>query len=216
MRPVIGLPLFWLSVAIGWAQGTTQEPVYEYHAEPELTSVEELHLEAELDPLLRAQDLMKKGQRVEALTELRAILKRDIHNTVALTLVATTLSEMGRQREAIQLFEKLASDHDQDYVVLNNLAWLQATASEAVLRNSERAVRLAREALLLAPGSYNVWSTMSEAYYRNGQYEKAYRAAQQALLLAQEQKADGPRLADYGEQLNKCREAMETFSLLDP
>ena len=57
---------------------------------------------------------------------------------------------------------------------------------------------------------------MSEAYYRNGQYIKAYRAAQQALLLAQEQKADGPRLADYDEQLAKCREAVDAFSLIDP
>jgi Tfp pilus assembly protein PilF len=205
-----------LIVATAWAQETNQEPAYEYHAEPELPAVEALHLDPDLDLLLRAQGYLKLGQRVEALTELRAILKRDVHNTVALSLVATTLSEMGRQREAIQLFEKLASEHDQDYVVLNNLAWLQATASEAALRNSERAVRLAREALLLAPGSYNVWSTMSEAYFRNGQYDKAYRAARQAMLLAQEQKADGPRQADYAEQLNKCREAVEAFSLIDP
>jgi len=175
-----------------------------------------MQLDPEMAALLRAQDYLKMGQRMEALVELRAILKRDVHHAGALTLVATTLAEMGRQREAIQLFEKLSAENTKDYVVLNNLAWMQATATEPMLRNPERAIQLARQALLLVPDSYSVWSTMAEAYYRNGQYHQALRAAQQMMLLAQEQKAEGPRMATFSEQLKKYREAADAFTLLDP
>lgn len=216
MKRAAWLLLTWMGVSAGWTQEPPPALAYEFGGEPELPSIADLHMDPETEALLRAERLLNQGQRVEALTELRAILKRDVHHVSALSLVAATLSEMGRQREAIQLFEKLAAEHARDFVVLNNLAWLQATATESVLRNPERAVHLARQALLLAPVNYSVWSTMAEAYYRNGQYVKAHRAAQQAMQLAQEQKADGPRLITYAEQVNKCREAMEAFTLLDP
>lgn len=216
MRSAGWVMLSWVWVASSWGQVRTPEPVVELEAETALSSASDVQLDPEMSALLRAQDYLKAGRRVEALTELRAILKRDVHHVGALTLVATTLAELGRQRDAIQLFEKLSVEHAQDYAVLNNLAWLQATAMEPAMRNPERAIHLARRALLLAPSSYSVWSTMSEAYYRNGQYDKAYRAAQQAMLLAQEQKAEGVRLAAYDEQLKKCREAVHAFSLLDP
>lgn len=215
MRSTGWVLLAWMGVVAARGQGLTNESAADVETGLALSSAD-LQLDPERAALLRAQDYLNAGQRVKALEELRSLLKRDVHHTAALTLVATTLSEMGRQREAIQLFEKLSTEHAQDYVVLNNLAWLQATATEAVLRNPERAVHLARQSLLLAPGSYQVWSTMSEAYFRNGQYDKAYRAAQQAMLLAQEQKAEGPRLATYGEQVKKCREAVDAFTLLDP
>lgn len=188
---------------------------------PELETVElpDLRLMA-LDPewsdLIRAQSLMKAGSRVEALTVLRGILKRDVRDAAALTMVATILTELGRQREALQLFEQLARQNAKDYVVLNNLAWLLATAAEPTLRDPAQALEWARQAILLAPDNFSVWSTLSEAYYRNGRYDRALRAAQLALQLAGDQQADGPRLATYAEQVQKCQEATAAFSLLDP
>lgn len=214
--------LAWAWVGAAHGQGLDQEldqaPAAEFAPEPEFETLTaaELQLDPEMAALLRADAYLKSGDRVEALRELRAILKRNVHHAGALSLVAATLADMGRHREAIQLCEKLAAEHGQDFVVLNNLAWLQVTAPDAALRNPERALELARQAVLLAPDNFSVWSTLAEAYYGNGYYAKAYRVAQQTLLLAQVQKADGSRLATYAEQLAKCRAAVETLSLLDP
>lgn len=197
----------------GWSEETNAV------IEPEavaLPSLKPMALDPELDSLIRAEALMKSGARVEALTLLRGVLKRDVHHARALTMVAIILTELGRQRDALQLFKQLAEQNSQDYVVLNNLAWLLATASEPTLRDPAQALVWARQALLLEPDNYSVWSTLAEAYYRNGRYDRSLRAAEVALRLATEQKADGPQLSTYSDQVRKSQDAVTAFSLLDP
>ena len=197
----------------GWSETTNAAPGLE---EVALPGVPHMALDPELETLIRAESLMKAGARVEALTLLRAVLKRDVHHARALTMVAIILTELGRQRDALQLFKQLAEQNSQDYVVLNNLAWLLATASEPTLRDPAQALVWARQALLLAPDNYSVWSTLAEAYYRNGRYDRSLRAAEVALRLATEQKADGPQLSTYSDQVRKSQEAVTAFSLVDP
>jgi len=209
------------AVSLLWAAGQVmaQEPVALDSSEPEeepLPEVPALNLDREWIPLSTARQHLQAGRRVEALSILRDVLRRDVHHATALSLVATTLAEMGRQRDAVRLFQQLAQDYQQDYVVLNNLAWLLSTATDPVLRDPPEAVDLARQALLLAPENYSVWSTMAEAYYRNGRYDLALRAAEQALLLAQAQQAEGSRVATYAEQVAKSRQAVEAFTLVAP
>lgn len=206
----------WLGAA-GWV--LAQEAVRLEPAEPveePLPELPAMNLDPEWIPLSTARQHLQAGQRVEALSILREVLRRDVHHATALTMVATTLADMGRHRDAVRLLKQLAQDYRQDYVVLNNLAWVLATAADPALRDPAEAVDLARQALLLAPENYSVWSTMAEAYYRNGRYDLALRAAQQALLLAQAQQADGSRLANYAEQLEKSRQAVEAFTLVSP
>lgn len=221
MRPGTG---WWVGLALlgggladvrseGLDMGASTGLVSGVEALPELPA---LDLDPEWIALDTARQHLLAGQRLEALAVLREVLRRDVHHAVALTLVATTLAELGRQREAVRLLQQLARDHAGDYVVLNNLAWLLATAADPALRDPAQAVDLARQSLLLAPDNYSVWSTVAEAYYRSGRYDMALRAAEQALELARAQQAEGSRLATYAEQVQKSRQAVEAFTLLDP
>jgi Zn-dependent protease with chaperone function len=69
--------------------------------------------------------------------------------------------------------------------VLNNLAWLYATAEDPHFRNPARALVLAKAAagLLEEP---HILDTLAECYFVNGQYLRALETAQHALRLARE------------------------------
>jgi len=90
--------------------------------------------------------------------------------------------ETGNFKGVQQAYEtalKLKPDSPQ---VLNNLAWLYATATDPQLRNPVRALELAQAAasLLTEP---HILDTLAESYFVNGQYANALAAAQQALRL---------------------------------
>ena len=60
-----------------------------------------------------------------------------------------------------------------------------------------------------------VWSTLAEGYYVSAEYEKALRAAEQALALARKRKASPVDIWNYTEQLKKCKQAVDAMALLD-
>ena len=61
----------------GWCDETNAAPVLE---EVALPNVQRMALDPEMESLIRAETLMKAGARVEALTLLREVLKRDVHH----------------------------------------------------------------------------------------------------------------------------------------
>ena len=77
---------------------------------------------------------------------------------------------------------QLAPDAPQ---VLNNLAWLYATAEDENVRNPERALVLAKRAAALDP-SPHVLDTLAECYFVNGDTANALRFARQAVENAKD------------------------------
>lgn len=67
----------------------------------------------------------------------------------------------------------------EDPVLLNNLAWLYATAPPPVA-NAPAALELAKEASRLKPEAF-ILDTLAEAYYANGLYREALETIDQAL-----------------------------------
>ncbi|MCX7007102.1 MAG: tetratricopeptide repeat protein, partial [Kiritimatiellaeota bacterium] len=61
----------------------------------------------------------------------------------------------------------------------------------------------------------HVWSTLAESYFISGRYDKALRDAQQALRLGRETNADAKLIAQYELQVERCRKAAETSSILE-
>ncbi len=118
--------------------------------------------------------------------------------------LATVLIKTGQNKEAIELLTVLAREFPDDYTVKNNLAWLYATTKDTDLQDPGRAVALAQEALLIAPENFHVWSTLSEAHYVAGAYQRAARAAEQALRMSVEQRAGEASRREYTRQLKKC------------
>ncbi|MEA2069292.1 MAG: hypothetical protein U9P12_08835 [Verrucomicrobiota bacterium] len=66
--------------------------------------------------------------------------------------------------------------------------------------------------MTLAPTDYHVWSTLSEAYYVSGDYEKAYRAIKQMAGLAAlyGKNITEEAVVEYNEQIRKCKRAIDT------
>lgn len=113
------------------------------------------------------------------------------------------------------LLELVAAD-SEDFKLKNNLAWLYATAEDPKIRNGAKAVKIAQEAMVLAPNDHHVWSTLSEAHYINGEYEKAYRAIKQMAALAARYGNDLTKesVDSYNEQIRKCKRAWDTEKML--
>jgi Zn-dependent protease with chaperone function len=85
--------------------------------------------------------------------------------------------------------------------VLNNLAWLYATAEAADVRQPARALELARRAVQLDP-SAQVLDTLGECYFVNGRMQEAVAAGREALARA----ADNREY--FREQLEKFEKAL--------
>jgi len=123
--------------------------------------------------------------------------------------------KQGRYADAITTMEALKEEFPNDFSILNNLAWLYATSTDHTVRNGERAIILAQEALLLQPNNFHVWNTLSEGHYVSGDYERALRAAQEALRLSREARVGRDRISEYQKQVDKCRRAAEAMQILD-
>jgi len=129
--------------------------------------------------------------------------------------MGTLFIKQRRYGEAIATMEALIEDYPNEFPIINNLAWLYATATDAGIRDGNRAVHLAQEALLLQPNNYHVWSTLSEGHFVLGHYERAARAAREALRLSREAGAGEGRIRTYQRQLEKCVRAAQAMTILD-
>ena len=165
--------------------------------------------------IAKAEQALQVNDALSALKDLRAVLKQEPRHRSARLMVSSALLILGRPVDAGKLLEELRAEEPDNFAVLNNLAWLLATTGESALRDPGRAIELARQALLSAPSSYSVWSTLSEAYYQSGLYEKALRAAVEARDLSQAQSVPGERVVTYVEQVTKCQQALQAFSLME-
>lgn len=143
-------------------------------------------------------------------------LKEDPQNFAASFGLGTSYIAKEQYGEAVRMLNWTIETHPDNYFAKNNLAWLYATAKDPAFRDGAKAVRLAQEALLVGPRDFHVWSTLSEAYYMSGNYEKSFRAAEQALSLATEAKIDSAMLRSYISQYNRGRDTIQALDILEP
>lgn len=129
--------------------------------------------------------------------------------------LGTALVTAKRHAEAVEVFQRANQIRPHDHLILNNLAWVHATTLDPRLRSGEKALALAREALLVAPEDHHVWSTMAEAYFISGDYEKAGHCAREAERLANLAGAGADRINDYRLQAERCEAAAQAMSILD-
>ena len=162
-----------------------------------------------------AAQLLATNQPLAAMAILREIISADPENKQARMAASSAFILAGRHREARDLLEALVRKYPYDHLPFNNLAWFYATVDNPDFRNAERSLAMAREAVFRAPGDYHVWSTLAEAHYVNGHYEQALRAAQEALTLATREQAAAANARTYRAQYDKCRRAVDAFSLVE-
>jgi tetratricopeptide (TPR) repeat protein len=104
--------------------------------------------------------------------------------------LANLLDATGEDAEAEKLYrrtlavrEKLKNDFPREARDRRDLAWLLSDCPNRQLRNVERAVSLAKEAVLLAPKGGDCWMTLGVAHYRAGDWKAAVAALNRATEL---------------------------------
>ena len=160
-------------------------------------------------------DAMGKEGLEKAFLEIETMLEKYPDSVRLLTAKSVLLIRLRRHEEAIALLEDLHARNPDSVAVMNNLAWVYATADDSALRNGRRAVVLGRRALLNAPMSYHIWSTIAEGHYISGDFEKGLKASREAMRIATEMKADPDNLLEYRNQIRKCAQALVAFSLVE-
>lgn len=172
---------------------------------------------------LRAQPQIEEGffqsrlgNHEGAATSFRKALEADPRNRRAMFGLGTACIALGHYAEAIEVLQRAVDADRTDYYAMNNLAWLHATARDIRFRDGRRAVALAREALMIAPMDFHVWSTLSEGYYVSGDYPKARRAAEEALRIARAAGGSpAANIQEYEQQAQRCRVAAEAMDILE-
>jgi predicted Zn-dependent protease len=162
-----------------------------------------------------ASKIIRSGKTAEGMKILRQVLAKDPKHRNARFELGTIYIQLGQYAEAVSVFETMVAEYPKDYSLKNNLSWIYATARDPAIRNGAKAIRLAQDALFDAPGDFHVWSTLCEAYYVSGQYDKAMRAAEEALRLATLAGAAGLSLEEYRQQVRKSQKAVEALSVLE-
>jgi len=164
-----------------------------------------------------AQSYINEEDYASAISAYERILTIDPNHEEAGYTLAHIYIYAKQYKKAESALKKLIETKPEDFQLWNNLAWIYATAEEPSMRNAEKAIAYAQEALTLAPNDYHVWSTLSEAYYVAGEYEKAYRAiTHMATLVARYGKGISKESVEsYNEQIRKCKRALDTIKTLE-
>lgn len=159
-----------------------------------------------------AQAYEKEGDLASAADAYERVLQIDPTHRSARLLTSHIYIVTKQYNKAEALLLELIEDAPDNFTLMNNLAWVYATAEDPSIRNGEKAITLAQKALVMAPNDHHVWSTLSEAYYMSGDYEKAHRAIEQMARLATRYGRDitEKSIAEYNEQIRKCKRALDT------
>ena len=165
--------------------------------------------------LRKAYGFMHDMDYMEAIENFKAVLSRYPDDKQAWLGMSVIYTKRYEYEKALDILERLMSRYPNDVAIKNNAAWIYATAGTQEISNGQRAVELARDALIRAPGSYHVWSTMSEAYYAVGAFEQALMAAEEAFLMAHKTKDVPDNIRQYRDQVQKTRKAIAALSLME-
>lgn len=186
---------------------------------PKSTSTSSLKLATNRTQNERIEFLLKVAQAyaneedyVASIDAYERILKIDPDQPQARYIVAHIYITAKQYKKAETILLALTSEQPGDFKLWNNLAWLYATAEDPSIRNGEKAVRYAQEAMTLAPNDYHIWSTLAEAYYVSGDYEKAYRSITHMASIAARYATDITKesVNSFNEQILKCKRAIDT------
>ena len=205
-----GLIFIVLPISMGYAQGDS----YTNSSAPSSLQISDERTQEERITFLLdvAQAYMDEKDMPAAIGTYERIIEIDPKNQQARYVIGHIYISAKQYHKAETMLLALAEEHPEDFKLWNNLAWLYATAEDVSVRDGKKAVKYAHEAMTLAPNDHHVWSTLSEAHYVSGEYEKAYKAIKHMANLAARFGGDITEEAvnEYNEQIRKCKRAMDT------
>ena len=115
--------------------------------------------------------------------------------------LGVALVTKGRRAEGLAHWRQALLKEPDNVQVLNETAWVLATAPEAALRNGNEAVSLAEHAVrLTSEREPVVLGTLAAAYAETGRYDQAIETEQRAADLAARQ-GNAPLAASLKQRL---------------
>ena len=151
----------------------------------------------------------------KALAAFDEVLVRNADDFSAIRGRADALLNTGRRGDAVAEYEKALKLRPHDSGVLNNYAWVLATAPEDKLRDGRRAVDMASEASKLTDYKADfILSTLAAAYAETGDFVSARKYAALAVDVSGEDKDEPDRKDELKKELasynasKKWREAL--------
>jgi tetratricopeptide (TPR) repeat protein len=158
----------------------------------------------------------QEGDWDNAIDAYQRLLKIDPEHKETRSLLSIIFFSTSNYKGAIEMMLALVEDYPDDYHIMNNLAWVYATSKDHAYRDTKKAIDLAQQALVIAPYDHHIWSTLSEAYYVAGEYEKANRAILHLVTLATsgQIKMNEQMVQTYNDQIKKCTRAIAAEKLL--
>ncbi|MFN2542927.1 MAG: tetratricopeptide repeat protein [Chthoniobacterales bacterium] len=135
-----------------------------------------------------AKSFLRNGKLADAMAEYRKLLEIQPENVEAHNIMGTVLIQQGRIREAIEQWQEALKINSANGNAKSNLAWVFATCPDESVRDANRAVQLAEDALRLSGGKNAlVLRTLAAAYAESGRFTEAVETARRAAELAKQQ-----------------------------
>lgn len=133
----------------------------------------------------RAECQDELGNAAAALADLETVLRLDRNNNDALRLRGKLREEARDYKGALADYQEAARLVPDDAWTLDNLAWVLATAPDARLRDGQKSLKTARQAVKLDGGKvWNSLDTLAAAYAEMGMFAEAERSEKDAIKLA--------------------------------
>ncbi len=153
------------------------EAMLQSHADDPESLTELARIRVQLGQPDAAMDLYESSLSIQPAVEVRFEL-------------ANLLRDQKRYAEAVEQYRRVLAEVPSP-VVLNNLAWLLATASDDRVRNGGEALQLAQRACEVTSNQVpKMLGTLAAAYAEQGDFRSAARVLGQAIALAQAGDAD--------------------------
>ena len=132
--------------------------------------------------------LFQQGRIDDAIAQWHKALAAQPDDAGFHTALGNAFLNKGLQKDAIAEYEHAARISRQDAMARNNLAWLLATSSDASIRDGNRAIEVAKQAVQLSGGQdANYLRTLAAAYAESGRFAEAAETGRRALQAAQTQ-----------------------------
>jgi len=128
--------------------------------------------------------LMRAGNTTEGVAHLRQAVAANRDFTQARRNLGNALYLQGGYTEAMEQWREVLRREPDDFTVLNQVAWVEATSPDAALRNGGSAVEVATKAVRLSGGPPEFLDTLSAAYAEAGKYPEAVATAERAQAMA--------------------------------
>ena len=132
--------------------------------------------------------LFQQGRIDDAIVQWHKALAAQPDDAGFHTALGNAFLKKGLSKDAIAEYEHAARVSRLDPMARNNLAWLLATSSDRSIRDGNRAIELAQQAVQLSRGKDgNYLRTLAAAYAETGRFSEAIKVAQRVKDLATSQ-----------------------------